>query len=125
GERPVAEVELDALAQPERPPPEVRASLPLLGEARRVRAGLRIDLEQRLEEWVELQMVRTGHHPEPVRVLEPRGGEHELVHLRLRGGWRRRGYEAEDERDDESCQHGGGAQSRPLYPPPPPSPPSL
>src|SRR5262249_31089335 len=36
GERPVAEVELDARAQPEGPLPEVRAGLPLLCEARHV-----------------------------------------------------------------------------------------
>jgi hypothetical protein len=101
GERPVAEVELHALAQVERPVLEVGAGRPLLGQAWRVLAGLRIHLEQRLEERVVLQMVGARDDPEAVALVEAGGGEDQLLRLGVlgdtRGGDGRHG-EREDHR---------------------------
>ena len=83
GERAVAEVELNAFTQEEGPLFEVKAGLPLLGQAGGVLAGLGIHFEQRFEERVVLEVVRTRDHPESVAVLEPGGGEHQFLALHL------------------------------------------
>jgi hypothetical protein len=107
GDRTVAVVELDALSQVERPLGEVLVRRPLLGEPRRVFTGLRVHLEERLEERVVLQVIGARHHPEAVRVLEARGGEHQLL-----DGLRRR----HDGREREGqCQDRDEPQGRALH----------
>ena len=102
GERAIPVVELHTLPQREGPFLEIGARLPLLGQAWRVLAGLRIHVEQRFEERVVLEMVGSGDHPESVAVLEPGGGEHQLLDLRVlcRSGCRR-GPQRERQRHEQ------------------------
>ena len=78
-------VELDPLTQGGTSTSIVGAAGPLFRETGCVLTRLRIDLEQRFQERVELEMVGPGDHPEAVAVLESGGGEDELLDLRLLG----------------------------------------
>ena len=71
GELAKAIVELHALAQIKGPFFEVRADLPLFRQARNILARLGVDVEQRLQKGVVLQMLGAGDGPETVALGEP------------------------------------------------------
>ena len=85
GELAVAVVELHPLAQVEGPLFQVGAGLPLLRQAGGVLARLGVDVEQRLQERVELEMVGAGDGPEAVALGEAGGGKNEALDLGFAG----------------------------------------
>src|SRR5882724_2474274 len=70
GELAIPEVKWHTLPEIERPFFLIRAGFPLLSQAGDVVAGLGIQVKQRLQEWVKLQMLRAGDRPEAVALVE-------------------------------------------------------
>ena len=95
GELSIPEVERHTLAQIKRPFFLIRAGFPLLSQAGDVVAGLGIEVEQGLQEWVKLEMQWAGDGPEAVALIEPGGDKNQALDLGLpatavRSSWRAR-----------------------------------
>src|SRR4030095_14691508 len=86
----VSEMERDPLAQSEGPLLVVGAGLPLLRQAWDVLAALGVHVEQRLHEWVVLEMFGRGDGPEAVALVEACRGEHQLLEFCVLGRSRER-----------------------------------
>src|SRR5262245_19672229 len=90
-----AVVELHPLTKVEGPFFQIRADLPLFRQARCVLPCLGIEVKQRFQKGVVLQMLGTGNGPEAVALGEPSGTEDNTLVLGLRQCRRWRGREDE------------------------------
>ena len=121
-----AVVELHALTQIKGPFFEVRAGLPLFRQARNIISCLGVDVEQRLQKGVILQMLGAGNGPKTVALGEPGGAKDDaLPSSRLCRCRRWRGqqhcgqqHQAHEHRGTTRGQHGPDRRRTPHEAPP-------
>src|SRR5262249_36092832 len=81
GELAKAVVELHALTQIKGPFFQVRADLPLFCQARHILTRLGVDVEQRFQKGIVLQMLGASDGPEAVALGEPGGAKDDTLDL--------------------------------------------